>query len=62
MLNAISTAHSLPRTTWRVFNTCTALFMQVRGVYAVLLESKADRWQAQRTALIESIEDLAAFN
>ena len=30
-------------------------------MYAVLLESKADRWQAQRTALIESIEDLAAF-
>ena len=27
----------------------------------MLLESKADRWQAQRTALIESIEDLAAF-
>ena len=61
MLNAISTAHSRPRTTWRVSNTCTALCLQVRGVYAVLLESKADRWQAQRTALIESIEDLAAF-
>ena len=39
----------------------STVLMQVRGVYAVLLESKADRWQAQRTALIESIEDLAAF-
>ena len=35
--------------------------MQVRGVYAVLLESKADRWHAQRTALTESIQNLAAF-
>lgn len=35
--------------------------MQVRGVYGVLLESKADRWQAQRGALIESIQNLAAF-
>ena len=27
----------------------------------MLLESKADRWHAQKTALIESIENLAAF-
>ena len=27
----------------------------------MLLESKADRWHTQRTALIESIENLAAF-
>lgn len=30
-------------------------------MYGVLLESKADRWQAQRTALVESIQNLAAF-
>ena len=30
-------------------------------MYAVLLESKADRWHAQRTALTESIQNLAAF-
>ena len=36
-------------------------FMQVRGVYGVLLESKADRWHAQRNALVESIQNLAAF-
>lgn len=35
--------------------------MQVRGVYGVLLESKADRWHAQRIALAESIQNLAAF-
>ena len=27
----------------------------------VLLESKADRWHAQRIALVESIQNLAAF-
>ena len=30
-------------------------------MYGVLLESKADRWHAQRIALIESIQNLAAF-
>lgn len=27
----------------------------------MLLESKTDRWHAQRQALVESIQDLAAF-
>ncbi len=35
--------------------------MQVRRGYSVLLESKMERWHAQRRALVEAIQDLAAF-
>lgn len=34
---------------------------QVRRGYSVLLESKTERWHAQRRALVEAIQDLAAF-
>jgi hypothetical protein len=34
---------------------------QVRRGYGGLLESKAERWAAQQAALVESIQDLAAF-
>lgn len=40
---------------------CAGVCAQVRRGYSVLLESKTERWHAQRRALVEAIQDLAAF-
>jgi hypothetical protein len=37
------------------------ILAQVRRNYSGLLESKGERWRAQTRALVESIQDLAAF-
>ncbi len=34
---------------------------QVRRVYTALLDSKEERWAEQKTALADSIADMAAF-
>ena len=37
------------------------LALQVKGVYSKLLETRADRWNAQKVALKGSIQELAHF-
>ncbi|KAK9917364.1 hypothetical protein WJX75_003552 [Coccomyxa subellipsoidea] len=58
---AVASAAPPPSVLLALLLDTALLEYEVRRGYSVLLESKTERWHAQRRALVEAIQDLAAF-
>ncbi|CAL8464950.1 g4485 [Coccomyxa elongata] len=61
LCSAVASAAPAPNALLTLLLDTALLEYEVRRGYSVLLESKMERWHAQRRALVEAIQDLAAF-